>query len=125
MEYGNITDRIKLREQLQCKSFDWYLKNIYPELKEPEEDEKEEKRKNKLKSLEKKYSRMKGVYNFVRRTSKIKGIYQISLAKSDLCIESEKAVTTKKSRLVLRKCQESKRQVMANINSFEPKFNFC
>lgn len=93
------------------------MKNVYPELKPPEEDAKEEKRKDKLKSLEKKYSRMKGVYNFVRRTSKIKGIYQISLAKNDLCIESEKAVTTKKSRLILRKCSDSKRQVNINIIS--------
>ena len=28
---GNITDRIKLRRKLQCKSFQWYLDNVYPE----------------------------------------------------------------------------------------------
>ncbi|XP_026734978.1 putative polypeptide N-acetylgalactosaminyltransferase 9 isoform X3 [Trichoplusia ni] len=31
-DYGDITSRRELRENLGCKSFEWYLKNIYPEL---------------------------------------------------------------------------------------------
>ena len=32
---GDITHRIKLREELKCQSFDWFLENIYPELQLP------------------------------------------------------------------------------------------
>ncbi|KAJ0054950.1 hypothetical protein NL108_008657, partial [Boleophthalmus pectinirostris] len=37
--YGDISDRLLLRNRLKCNSFDWYLKNIYPELHVPEDRE--------------------------------------------------------------------------------------
>lgn len=30
-DVGDVTHRIMLRKKLRCKSFDWYLKNVFPE----------------------------------------------------------------------------------------------
>lgn len=37
--YGDIAERLLLRQRLKCNSFDWYLKNIYPDLHVPEDRE--------------------------------------------------------------------------------------
>ncbi|XP_062872415.1 polypeptide N-acetylgalactosaminyltransferase 17 [Trichomycterus rosablanca] len=33
IDYGDISARVALRKSLQCKSFEWYLDNIYPEMR--------------------------------------------------------------------------------------------
>uniref|UniRef100_A0A8C5DXG5 Polypeptide N-acetylgalactosaminyltransferase n=1 Tax=Gouania willdenowi TaxID=441366 RepID=A0A8C5DXG5_GOUWI len=33
IDYGDISQRVALRTSLQCKSFQWYLDNVYPEMR--------------------------------------------------------------------------------------------
>uniref|UniRef100_A0A674ETB7 Polypeptide N-acetylgalactosaminyltransferase n=1 Tax=Salmo trutta TaxID=8032 RepID=A0A674ETB7_SALTR len=35
IDIGNLTDQIELRKKLKCKSFKWYLDNVYPDMVAP------------------------------------------------------------------------------------------
>lgn len=141
--YGDVGPRQQLRRLMKCQSFDWYLKNVYPELALPS---KESGGKNKTSAdvppnerLRRKYRRKNYVatyqvqaINFKMPMMKASNFtvhfilfLQIKLSGSDLCIESEKEVTSKGSTLVLAKCSRSKRQVDIRFCSGDALVDVC
>ncbi|KAL1139471.1 hypothetical protein AAG570_006455 [Ranatra chinensis] len=99
-QYGDITSRKELRSRLGCKSFSWYVQNIYPEL----------------------LSNNNTVgYNPLSKDNNYIAHYQIRLSNSGLCIASEKDVKTKGSLLTLKTCLRIKNQMWSETERGEIK----
>ncbi|GFT97997.1 polypeptide N-acetylgalactosaminyltransferase 11 [Nephila pilipes] len=104
-KYGDVSSRVELRKNLKCKSFDWYMTSIYPELGPPQIKTNLSAKKASLAKFK------KSVKEWKYATAEILFRYQIQLTGTDLCIESEDDVTTKGSLLILQKCASIKRQL--------------
>ena len=100
VDYGNIDDRMELRQRLGCKDFKWYMDNVYPDLLPPSDDD--ERRKKAAKGggakLEPWYAR-KRTYT---------SVFSIRLGGTSLCVRSRGDAASKKSELVLAPCLRGK-----------------
>lgn len=96
VDYGDVTNRRMLREKLKCHSFNWYLKNVYPELDIPGETKKFDKLNQPV--FEPWHSRKR---NYIRN-------FMIKLVNTSLCVtisgEKEKGFWKRGSTLQLSSC---------------------
>lgn len=89
---GDISERLQLRQRLKCKSFKWYLDNVYPEQTLPASvNPIAEKR---FRDMNKKY--------MDKVETKKKGL--LKHLGSGLCVQSERTIYDKRSLLTLAVC---------------------
>ncbi|KAK9878450.1 hypothetical protein WA026_022090 [Henosepilachna vigintioctopunctata] len=112
MNYGDISSRATLRKELSCKDFEWYLKNVYPELTLPT-DNKERLKKKWASVQQDKYQPW-----YARKRNYV-AQYQIKLSGTELCIQSEKNTPKKGVPLILKDCTKNKSQLWYETDKHE------
>ncbi|KAK5646020.1 hypothetical protein RI129_004484 [Pyrocoelia pectoralis] len=104
VNYGDVSERLQLRKRLKCYDFNWYIKNVYPELTLPTDSDV--RLKNKWSALE----RDKFQPWHTRKRNYVDH-YQIRLSNTSYCAQSTKDSKSKGSTLFLKPCMRSKNQI--------------
>ncbi len=81
--YGNVTDRIELRQKLKCNNFQWYLNNVYPDLLPPESGDKNDQKSGNFGSVNTKDK----FVPWDKRERNYEQAFVIKLSNLNLCIQ--------------------------------------
>jgi polypeptide N-acetylgalactosaminyltransferase len=93
--YGDISERVELRRKLNCKSFKWYLENVYTDMME--EGKSDFSHKSKFIPWDKRPR------NYIKK-------FLLRLSQTNYCVQTNDDSPAKNSVLVLGKCGSTKKK---------------